>query len=200
MKPVWRAVAGAAALCLALVLVCIRFVDRPVAAFFAVHQGARPLFQAMAAPSLLPLPIAIGLVVTAVVRRLGGRAELPHRRLYIGFSVATFAATAFKDELKYLFGRPWPDTWLKTRIYAFHPFDTFWYFGAFPSGHTSYIAAPMCVLWRLMPRYRLLWGGVVVCVMAGLVAANYHFVGDVIAGFFTGLAAASVTLVLLPDG
>jgi membrane-associated phospholipid phosphatase len=50
-----------------------------------------------------------------------------------------------------------------------------------------------------MPQYRAVWAGVMAMVMAGLVGAGYHFVGDVIAGFFTGLAAAAGTMACIGD-
>jgi len=163
--------------------------------FVHAHRGARPVFQLLAAPSLLPLPFSAVVLGVAVWRRLHGGAA--PGRMYLAFSVATLAATAAKDELKWIFGRPWPDTWMHYGLYAFRPFDTFWLYGGFPSGHTAYIAAPMCVLWKLAPRFKALWAAVTAGVMLGLVGAGYHYVGDVVAGFFTGLAAAAGTLVLL---
>ena len=103
-----------------------------------------------------------------------------------------------KDELKWLIGRPWPQTWVKYGVYTLKPFTDSQYFGSFPSGHTTYVAAPMFVLWWRLPRYRLLWLGIVLMVMVGLVGSNNHFVADVIAGFFLGLAAAAGTVTLMP--
>jgi membrane-associated phospholipid phosphatase len=84
-------------------------------------------------------------------------------------------------------------------VYAFHPFTDSILYGGFPSGHTSYIAAPMWLLCWLAPRYRMLWIAIIAIVMIGLVGASYHFVGDVIAGCFVGYAAASVTVMLMPS-
>jgi membrane-associated phospholipid phosphatase len=180
------------ALCAGCTLICILFIDRPVALFVAHHQQHRLLFQAMAAPSLLPLPFAIvflsGYVISAPFAWPPGR----NARNLIAVSLAILGATTAKDELKWLFGRPWPDTWLHYGAYGFQPFTDSFLYGAYPSGHTSYIAAPMCLLCWLRPKYRPLWLGVILLVMVGLVGAGYHFVGDVVGGFFTGLAAAAV--------
>jgi membrane-associated phospholipid phosphatase len=186
-----------AAVCAALVVFCNLFVDRPVALFTNAHAGVKPLFQLMASPSLLPLPLAAVVLGVAVWARLQGGAA--PSRLFLTLSLATLVATGAKDELKWMFGRPWPSSWINAGIYTFHPFTNNYLYGSFPSGHTAYITAPMVVLWALAPRYRALWGGIVGMVMLGLVGADYHFVGDVIAGFFTGLAAAAGTLVLLRD-
>jgi membrane-associated phospholipid phosphatase len=182
----------AAALAVAT-LFCIPFVDRPVALWCVGLKRWRFVFQLCAAPSLLALPVAgVVLVVAALRRGAVGRVLLLT-------SVATLAAAAAKDELKFVFGRPWPSTWLMWGTYGFHPFSNSAFFGSFPSGHTAYISAPLCVLWALAPRWRVPCGGVIALVMLGLVGANYHFVGDVLAGLLTGLGCAWATLRLMRD-
>lgn len=175
-------------------LFCVGFVDRPVALYFHAHQSFRLVFQACASPSLLALPAAGACLLYAIMQRLRGGE--PVNRLWLVMSIATLAGTAAKDELKWIFGRPWPSTWLDDGTYGFHPFINSILFGGFPSGHTSYISAPLCVLWVMAPRFRWLWGGVIGLVMFGLVAANYHFVGDVLAGLLTGMGCAWGSLVL----
>ena len=192
VRLVYSAAAGAVA---ALCVLCILYADQPVAAFWARHQGLRPLFQGCAAPSLLALPAAGLILLYALLRRLRGQ-PLPDR-LWLSLALATLAATAAKDELKWIFGRAWPGSWLKYGIYGFHPFAQSILYGAFPSGHTSYAAAPLGVLWVLRPRWRPLWALLLVLVMAGLVCANYHFVSDVLAGLLTGGACAWGALVLM---
>ncbi|HQT46397.1 MAG TPA: phosphatase PAP2 family protein [Acidocella sp.] len=174
---------------------CVGWVDQPVALFFAAHDGARAVFQACAAPSLLALPWAGCVLVYAVWRQWRG---LPPVALgWLAVCAATIAATAAKDELKWIFGRPWPETWLKYGAYNFHPLTTSLAYGAFPSGHTSYISAPLCVLWVIAPRWRLAYAAVIFLVMFGLVGANYHFVGDVLGGLLTGMLCAWGSLVLM---
>ena len=180
-----------------LVIACIVFIDRPVERLVVAHHHLRPLFQAMAVPSLLPLPLAGLYLCFAAWRRLTGHPAWPGARIFLAASLATLAATAAKDELKFLFGRPWPESWMKYGVYAFHPLATYWWYGGFPSGHTAYITGPVGVLWQMAPTLRPLWAALVAMVMVGLVGAGYHFVGDVIAGFMTGLAAAAGTLLLL---
>ncbi len=168
------------------ILICIGFVDQPVAVAVERLQGARILFQAMAAPSLLALPGATIVLVLAAFRRVP--------RAGIIVSAAVLAATAAKDELKWAFGRPWPETWLKWGDPTWKPFIDNVFYGSFPSGHTAYISAPMAVLWVVAPRWRPVWGGLVLSVMAGLVLADYHFVGDVIGGLLVGVGCAAGTM------
>jgi membrane-associated phospholipid phosphatase len=194
-----RRVLLAALICAVLVGLSIAFVDRPVESYVYAHRYFRPVYQAMAAPSLLPLPFAlIFLSFYAIAPSRAGSAG-PRSKSLLALSLAILVATAAKDELKWIFGRPWPDSWMQYGIYGFHPFTDSILYGGFPSGHTSYIAAPMCLLCWLAPRYRVLWIAVIAIVMIGLVGAGYHFVGDVIAGWFIGYAAASVTVILVPN-
>jgi membrane-associated phospholipid phosphatase len=174
---------------------CVAFVDRPVAAFFAAHEAWRPLFIACAVPSLLALPAAGLVLVWAVWQRLRGRPGVG--RLALTASAAVLAGTSAKDELKWLLGRPWPGSWLKDGLYAWHPLSTSVLYGAYPSGHTSYIAAPLCVFWVLLPRWRWLWATVILLVMVGLVGADYHFVGDVLGGLALAMLCAWGSLVLV---
>lgn len=162
--------------------------------FWHEHRAFRLVFQACATPSLLSLPAAGVILLWALVRHLRGLPPL--ERLWIASALATLAATAMKDELKWIFGRAWPGSWLKYGLYGFHPFAESVLYGSFPSGHTAYAAAPMGVLWALRPAWRPLWGTLVLLVMTGLVCANYHFVSDVLGGLIVGGFCAWAALTL----
>jgi membrane-associated phospholipid phosphatase len=190
-----RRVAMAALLCAAMCLFSIAFIDRPVEAYVATHRHFRPVFQVLAAPSLLPLPFAVSFLSWYAI----ARPSWPRLNFYLALSLATLGATTAKDELKWLFGRPWPGSWVKYGLYKFQPLTDSYLYGGFPSGHTAYIAAPLCLLCWLIPHYRPLWISVMAAVMIGLVGAGYHFVADIIAGFFTGLAAAGAVASFLPS-
>lgn len=176
-------------------LISIMFFDRPVALFFSQEQGLRRIFQVIAAPSLLPLPLAGLYLAWMVLQKL--RRQISPSPVLFAMSVATLAATAAKDELKWSFGRSWPQFWLHDGIYGFKPFTDSYFYGGFPSGHTAYISAPLGVLFALQPRFRLICGAVIGLVMFGLVAADYHYLADVLGGLVTGTACAWGTLVLL---
>lgn len=178
----------------AIILLCIAFVDRPVEAYVAAHKHDRLLYQAMASPSLLPLPFAIIFLSAFAIAAPFAWPPGPRARTLLALSFAILGATTAKDELKWVFGRPWPDSWVTNGLYAFHPFTDSFLYGGFPSGHTAYISAPMCLLCWLAPQYRAVWIAIMAVVMIGLVGAGYHFVGDVIAGFLTGLAAAGAVV------
>ena len=182
----------------ALVLGCllsIAFIDRPLALFCAQMPWLRPILNVCAAPSLLALPLSGLYLAWLVLKKLRG--QTAPNQLFLSMSLATLAATAAKDELKWMFGRSWPQFWLKNNIYGFHPFSNSFFYGSFPSGHTAYISAPIGVLWALHPRWRPACAAIIGFVMLGLVAADYHYLADVLGGLITGTVCAWGTLVLL---
>ncbi|GBQ39170.1 phosphatase PAP2 family protein [Acidocella aminolytica] len=184
---------GAAAVGLAVLRpLTILFIDQPVTLSWVHHQTLRPLFQACAARSLLTLPGTGLILLWALSRHLRGQPALD----WLWLALATPVATAAKDELKWMIGRPWPWSWLKYSLYSFHPFAQSIRYGSFPSGHTGYSAAPLGVLWALRPRWRPLWAGLLL-VMPGQVCADYHFLSDVPAGLLTGGFCAWGTLALM---
>jgi membrane-associated phospholipid phosphatase len=125
--------------------------------------------------------------------------------LRIAFTaLVSFAlAEAIKASLKIAFGRTWPETWVDSNPsyindgkYGFFPFHGGPGYASFPSGHMTAAAAVMTVAWFMLPRGRVAWAIVMVLSAAGLVAMNYHFVSDVIAGFFLGSGVAVMVVVL----
>jgi membrane-associated phospholipid phosphatase len=182
----------------ALLFISVNFVDRPVLRYVVHHRRFAGLYELMATPSLLPVPLAIIYLIIFAFGKLSGRPQNSGTNLYLTVSLATIVANSAKDELKFIIGRPWPSEWLRTGIYHLHPFTDSAFFGGFPSGHTTYIAAPMFVLWWRVPQYRPLWMALIASVMIGLVGYGFHFVGDVIGGFFLGMAVAAATVAWMP--
>ena len=176
------------------ILLCVLFVDQPVAMYCAGLAPLKLVIQLCAAPSLLALPLATLFLLYATWQRVQDQKS---SGLWLTVSAATIAAAAVKDELKFLFGRPWPYAWLDYHLYKFQPFTDNPLYGAFPSGHTAYVAAPLWVLWCRQPRWRVVYGAVAGSVMLGLVGANYHYVSDVLAGLLVGMAAGQAAMVFL---
>ena len=58
------------------------------------------------------------------------------------------------------------------------------------------VCAVMSVLWICYPRFRLIYAGAIAAAAVGLVGADFHFLGDVIAGGFLGVATGWLTVVL----
>jgi hypothetical protein len=53
------------------------------------------------------------------------------------------------------------------------------------------------VLWQRVPAWRALWLLPPLAVAAGLIASDYHFVGDCVAGAYTGITAAALVLIAI---
>lgn len=181
----------------ALVVVCYFWIDRPVA-FFVDDHGLNKyrVFRWLTYPPPWMQTVSPLVLALLVVRR----AFAPFTRCEKAFFVATVSlivADQFRASLGDLCGRYWPETWfdhnpslLGTGTYGFHPFrhgdDT----GSFPSGHATRILAFATVFWIALPRTRILCLLVCPPMLAALVAMNYHFTGDVIAGSVLGAIVA----------
>ncbi|HEX4766344.1 MAG TPA: phosphatase PAP2 family protein [Lichenihabitans sp.] len=205
-NPGMRSLAAALS-CVVLVGLSIAFLDRPAATFS--HHVFHGAFAFVALTHVVDpvLPgSALGLIVAAVAVMSGWRPGRLGRTL-IACCMAALMAYAIKDQLKFGFGRLWPETWVNGNpswigngAYGFSPFHGGAGWGSFPSGHMVAITAPMCVIWRRMPRLRWLSALLVLLVAVGLYGADYHFVGDMIAGVYVGIACGLGMLAALHAG
>lgn len=103
-----------------------------------------------------------------------------------------------KEQLKYVFGRYWAETFIGNKslladnIYGFN-----WFSSAstsFPSGHVAFISAFAGCCWAFFPRWRFLWMALVTIVCVGQVGMYYHFLSDAIAGALLGGLVAFVSI------
>jgi membrane-associated phospholipid phosphatase len=203
----WRLLRWAAGGAIGLggaILLSIAYVDRPVARYMAAHVHDRLPFMAMAAIGNVPPPLATSvLAVLAIAAAMGARLDRARRVMLV--ALATVIAIMIKDQLKFDFGRVWPEShpfpgivnqpsFINDHVFGFFPFHGGSSYASFPSGHTTAITAPMAMLWALAPRYRPVWAGLIGVVVVGLIGADFHFVSDTIAGFGLGVAVAAGTL------
>ncbi len=182
-----------AIMCAVLVLVCYAFVDRVVA--FWVHDHG---IADHAALKWLTYPPPIvqawvpAILMALVIRRIWGlfyQWEL----MLLAACVALVLADQFRESLAYVFGRYWPETWIddnpsliRNGAYGFHPLHGGVAYRSLPSGHTARTVAAASVVWIVYRRWRWACVLAVVAEAVGLVGMNYHFVGDVVAGGYTG--------------
>jgi membrane-associated phospholipid phosphatase len=172
------------------------WLDRPIAQIAHDELQRFHLFEKL---TLIPEALTPLAVVAGLVLGLRGLTRRPLSRfqtvlLLSGASLAV--AVIVKDQLKFAFGRPWPETWLRNNpsfirdgAYGFHPFHGGGGYASFPSGHAAMICTVMTVLWICYPRWRPVYGLCMAAVAVGLVGANFHFLSDVIAGSFLGISA-----------
>jgi membrane-associated phospholipid phosphatase len=198
--------------CASLVLTTIAVVisylwfDRPIA--FLAHNVFRQ-YEIFERLTRLPEP----LVVIAVLALFGlglygltGRALSRLQTVILLCGVSLIVTEAIKIQLKFVFGRTWPETWrgnpslIHDGVYGFNPFHGGSAYGSFPSGHAAAICAVISVLWLCYPKYRWLYGLCVATVAIGLIGANYHFLSDVIAGGFLGISIGWIAVALWRTG
>jgi membrane-associated phospholipid phosphatase len=184
------------ALCIAAVLVCYFWIDRPVAFFvYRHHINTIQVFRWLTYPPPEVQNWSALVLAILVVRRAWGP-FLRWQKVLLVACLSLIVADDFRISLGDVFGRYWPETWthdnpslISTGTYGFHPFQRGDDIGSFPSGHACRILGFAAVWLIAMPRSRTVQIVVLVLcapMLVSLVAMNYHFVSDVIAGSVLG--------------
>jgi membrane-associated phospholipid phosphatase len=186
------------------VLVSVAWIDKPIAMAVGATFGSWNLPDAIVRSPGLSIPLASAFIfvifgLSAVAGRSFSKIELSA----LLCDISVLAADAIKNQLKYVFGRTWPDSWdpqilslVHNNVYEFNFFHYGQSFESFPSGHAAVAASVMSVLWMLYPRLRTLWALGVGAADLGLVLLNLHFVSDVVAGTFIGVSTGLFTVTL----
>jgi membrane-associated phospholipid phosphatase len=173
----------------------VLFFDRPIASWSHATLHGIVAFDWLTHLVDPIVPAAVIVLAASGIAALFGWRPGRWARVLIACAVATLVAVSVKEYLKFAFGRTWPETWVNNNpswigdgTYGFQPFHGGQGWASFPSGHMTLISAPMAVLWREFTRLRALWASLAVLVAIGLLGADYHFFGDVIAGTYLGAA------------
>lgn len=195
-----RAWLGGSVMLAAFLTVSIAFVDRPLATFIhGALRSRRAWFDALTHLTDL-FPVFAGLTLFAVLLVVA-RGERIGPRLATALRVALCfcVAIVLKDQLKVVFGRTWPETWvannpsyIRDGVFGFFPFHGGPGWASFPSGHMASAAVMAACAWRLWPRFRPAYTVFVALVAAGLIGADYHWLSDVAAGAALGVAVGAV--------
>lgn len=195
-----RAWAAAALATSALVLFGYFVIDKPLATL--VYQNLKPWRRQFdwLTHIIDPFP-TVGLIAVACGIFLYACDAMPGAilRKLLRVAVALCVAIVAKDQLKYAFGRLWPETWIlnnpswfRDGAYGFFPFHGGPGWAAFPSGHTTIAFALAASLWCIWPRGRAIYALGAVLVVVGLIGANYHWLSDIVAGAALGSAIGIV--------
>jgi membrane-associated phospholipid phosphatase len=172
-------------------------VDRPFAEWVRPASPNPPVFVMLTYPAKICTPVAsIALIICAFRVLARGRATTTEAMI-IAACCGVLVAGVLTFQLKELFGRTWPETWVNnnpsyfgTGVYGFFPFKGGTAYAAFPSGHMTAISSFAAGLAFVWPRLRWLAVAVVLCVGAGLAGASYHWLSDMIAGTTIGVSCA----------
>jgi len=187
-----------------LASISVVWLDKPIAMLIHDAFGTRHFPDELVRSPRFSIPLASALVFVAFgLSAIIGRqfSKLETSVLLCGISV--LAADVIKNQLKYVFGRTWPDSWgpgisslIRDDVYGFHFFHSGRSYESFPSGHAAAVAAAATVLWIVFPKLRALYAICIVVADALLVLLNLHFVGDVVAGNFVGMSTGLFTVAL----
>lgn len=175
-------------LCMLLVAVAFPYLDVPVARrFYGMFGAAKGLATGFASAVLLSIEaaIALALIVTRIVRghlsRLGEVTALA--------CLTSICAYAINDgALKFFFGVPNPTAVMHGSRHAFH-FLAGSSSCSFPSGHMVLAGSFAGVFTRFYRGSVLPLSALLLIAAVLLIAGDWHFVSDVIAGSFLGVSA-----------
>lgn len=169
------------------------WLDRSIARLASARLSHHETFARVSQMPDPFLPLAavvlIGLALWSISGRLLSRAQT----VAVVSSLSVLIAEAIKNQLKFVFGRTWPEAWfpdgpsfIRDGAYGFNPFHGGVGYGSFPSGHMAVACAILSVFWIYYPKLRAVCFVAALGVAGGLVGGNYHFLSDVIVGAFIG--------------
>lgn len=170
------------------------FIDRPVVWFFVAQQTRRFALLKMAANDIVSvLSGALFLFYCyAIVKYVSASWSLFDKKA-LAVCHAVVASLFLKDVLKTVSGRYWIDTFqcdnaslIRDNLYGFNWFVFDGSYGAFPSGHTTFMVALAASMWILFPRVRWWAVGLALIVALAQIVMYYHFVSDVMGGIVLG--------------
>jgi membrane-associated phospholipid phosphatase len=179
------------------VLICYFWIDRPVAFFvYDHHINTIDAFRWLTYPPPEVQNWSALILAILVIRRAWGP-FLRWQKVLLVACISLIVADDFRVSLGDVCGRYWPETWthdnpslIGTGAYGFHPFQRGDDIGSFPSGHACRIFGFAGVWMIAIPESRVVTMILVAPMLLSLVAMNYHFVGDVIAGSVLGALIA----------
>lgn len=185
-----------------LVFLCDRYLDAPLAYWVRDHLYVRAEWSDLTSdlPDLLMQVVILATSVSFVVYRLRIARGIHDAVTRLAQLIVWAAPLAYlvKSFLKFVFGRVNTRFWLQEPgMYGFHWFQRRLGCEGFPSGHMVVVVALLAALWRFYPRWRL--GCLLVALLLGvaLIATDYHFLSDVLAGAFLGVAVETVVFLVL---
>ncbi len=177
-----------------IVTICIRFFDKMLAVYISRLSFNGSIWHRLTSD----IPDTL-LVMVCGITAVAAACYLTRRKKGIYDSNTTFfhhlmyvmpASYVVKTLFKFVFGRINTREWLMhPGSYGFHWFGGVRPYDGFPSGHMVVFTALAATLWRFYPRYRVTYSVLTIVLALLLIATDYHFLSDVIAGAYLGIIA-----------
>ncbi len=180
---------------IAVIVLCIVFVDKPVALFATRLFWKFQHLQFALAALLLLIPFGALSILVAGFAMANGR-PISWRLETLALAGVSLIAAILCNYflLQRVFGRGSPIRYLMHHDdYGFA-----WFHGrggiGFPSGHSVIAASYLMVFWFRYSQSRPIVGSIIAAVMITLILAEWHFVSDTLAGVLEGTIAAALTV------
>ena len=177
------------------------WLDQPIAFFVHRNIADKTIFVWLQRIPVLFLLLSFFFLAWCGFSSLMDRPFSRVQSVGLACSISFIATNFVNTQLKHLFGRTWPDTWIENNpsliqngVFGFNPFHGGLGFASFPSAHAAGVCSVMAVLWWSYPNWRPINIACVAAVAIGLIGANYHFLSDVIGGMFVGSFAGYITV------
>lgn len=185
-----------------LVLLCVRWLDVPLAYWVRDHlyaPGTWSRFTSDLPDLLLQVVIATSAISWLCYRmRHNWRLGETFGRLVLLNAWLPPVAYLVKALLKPVFGRVNTRVWLQEPgLYGFHWFEFRPDCQGFPSGHMVVLVASLAAVARCYPRLRIACIVFAGLLGGALVATDYHFLSDVLAGALLGVLVERAVSALL---
>ncbi|MBU5636591.1 phosphatase PAP2 family protein [Geomonas sp. Red69] len=187
-----RRLAAIGALLVPWTVLCVFYLDIPVAVFVRDYLYAnRHWVRATAElPDLLLAVVVVATVGSCLLYLFRYGRGILDRATMLAKEVVWLAPVSYlvKALLKIAFGRSNTRYWLhEPGDYGFHWFQMKEYCDGFPSGHMLVIVALLAAVWRFYPESRPIGIVTAILLAAALVATNYHFLSDVVVGAYLAI-------------
>lgn len=173
-------------------LLSIFFLDAPIAIFCKkMATSFRPLAVLRGAmPDLLMPAACLSTVLAWVCYGFLKRKGINNNNTYFFKLIALTIPFSYliKSVLKSVFGRAETRYWLRQPVsLGFNFFTGKGNYSGFPSGHMTVFTVVVAAAYVYYPRFRWVYIGLFVSLAIVLIATDYHFLSDVIAGAWLGL-------------
>ena len=182
-------------------VLCILYVDRPLAEFLDSHVRHTAAFHVLNVglhPVSMTAPLSLLFLLVAGGWALSGYGPRPWAAKPVVCALALAWGLASEFVFKRVFGRSWPDpTYLHQHLYGFHLLHGSDHWSSFPSGTAIGAAALATAVSLLWPRLRFLCILLGLACSAALVIDNFHWLSDVIAGCFLGVSIGWMSVLMI---